>query len=38
MKVLLQAKLFVGVSSGMSHLAASANTPTFIYLKGGSPQ
>lgn len=35
MNILLKSSLFIGVSSGMSHLAASAGTPTFIYCKGG---
>jgi hypothetical protein len=35
MDTLAQAKVFIGVSSGMSHLAASANTPALIYLKPG---
>jgi hypothetical protein len=34
-KILVGAKLFVGVSSGMSHLAASAGTPSLIYAKNG---
>lgn len=34
MQVLANSKLFIGVSSGMSHLAASANTPTLIFMKG----
>lgn len=33
MEVLSRAKLFIGVSSGMSHLAASANTPALLYMK-----
>jgi len=35
MQVLATSKLFIGVSSGMSHLAASASTPALIYFKGG---
>lgn len=33
MAALLHARLFIGVSSGMSHVAASAGTPTLIYVK-----
>jgi len=36
MEILLQSKLFLGVSSGMSHLAASAATTSLIYNKGDS--
>jgi hypothetical protein len=36
MQTLAESKLFIGVSSGMSHLAASAKTPSLIYLKGGA--
>lgn len=35
MRILAASKLFIGVSSGMSHLAASASTPALIYLKRG---
>jgi hypothetical protein len=35
-QILANSKLFVGVSSGMSHLAASANTPSLIFSRGGA--
>ena len=33
--LLCSSNLFIGVSSGMSHLAASLGIPSFIYFKGG---
>ena len=35
MDLLVHSRLFIGVSSGMSHMAASACTPALIYIKGG---
>jgi hypothetical protein len=35
-QVLATSKLFMGISSGMSHVAASTGTPALLFLKGGA--